>query len=237
MNFHNFNYGTPANRQQTPLTLDQVKAYAPSAFALAPHESRSARYTYVPTVAIIEGMIKAGFQPFKASQSRTRTLGKEEFTKHMIRFRSQSANQNLAVGDTIPEIVLINSHDGTSTYQLSAGLYRLVCSNGLMVSEALQDMVRVKHSGDIIGEVIEGSNRIASGSGLALERVKEWSGLMLTAGEQQAFADAAHTLRFADSEGKVSTPITAAQLLRPRRSEDNGSVAMITHRDSERVYR
>src|SRR5882762_1795828 len=188
MNFHNFNVGTPSSRVQTALTLDQVKAYAPSAFALAAHESRSARYTYVPTVAIIEGMIKAGFQPFKASQSRSRIAGKAEFTKHMIRFRQD--NRVLVVGDTVLEIVLVNSHDGTSTYQLSSGFWRLACSNGLMVAESTQDMLRIKHSGDIIGEIIEGSNRIVGGSGKAIAQVQDWSGLMLTAGEQGALAEA-----------------------------------------------
>jgi len=219
---HNFTIGARANRQTTPLTLDMVKQYAPSAFAAHPHESRSERYTYIPTVNVIEGMIKAGFQPFSASQSRSRIEGKAEFTKHMIRFRHLDL-MNVNVGDVVPEVVLVNSHDGTSAYKLMGGMYRLVCSNGLMVADSTVDSVSVMHKGNIIAEVIEASNGILENTGKALKAAASWGTLQLTAGEQGAFAEAAHTVRFADSEGKVTTPITAAQLLQPRRSEDTGS--------------
>lgn len=224
---HSFTVGTQANRQQSPLTIDQIARYAPSAMATQAHESRSDRYTYIPTVAIIEGMMKYGFQPFSASQSRSRIEGKAEFTKHMIRFRHQSAHgfapeELLKVGDVIPEVVLVNSHDGTSAYKLIAGMYRLVCSNGLMVSESEVAAVTVMHKGNILDNVIEGSYRLIESTQETVETVKEWSQLQLSAGEQSALAEAAHTLRFADAEGKITTPITAAQLLQPRRHDDSG---------------
>ena len=59
--------------------------------------------------------------------------GKSEFTKHMIRFRHMGANV-VKVGDNIPEkVILINSHDGTSAYKLYSGIFRVVCTNGLVV--------------------------------------------------------------------------------------------------------
>jgi len=207
---------------QSPLTLDQVARYAPSAFAREAHESRSSRYTYIPTVNIIEGMMKAGFQPFKASQSRTRIEGKKEFTKHMIRFRQMNQSQSLVVGDIIPEVVMINSHDGTSSYKLILGLYRLACLNGLMVSESEIGSISIHHKGNILEEVIEGSNHLISHAAESLDTVNKWQCLQLTTGEQQAFAEAARILRFADSEGKVDTPITPELLLRPRRYADQG---------------
>lgn len=219
---HNFTVGSRANRVQTPLTIDQIAQYAPSAMATHPHESRSDRYTYVPTVNVIEGMIRAGFQPFSASQSRSRIEGKSEFTKHMIRFRHADFSAALTVGEVVPEIILINSHDGTSAYKLIAGMFRLVCSNGLMIADSTTGSVTVMHKGNIIAEVIEASNGIIQNSQKSLEVAQTWGRLQLTDGEQSAFADAAHTLRFADAEGKVTTPITAAQLLRPRRADDNG---------------
>ena len=65
--------------------------------------------------------------------------------------------------------------------------------------------------------------QIAQSSQKSLSTIGDWSRLQLTSGEQSAFAEAAHTLRFADSEGHTTTPITSAQLLQPRRSEDVGS--------------
>lgn len=220
---HSFEVGTRANRIQTPLTIDQIAQFAPSALATRPHESRSDRYTYIPTINVIEGMVKAGFQPFSASQSRSRIEGKSEFTKHMIRFRHQDFSAALTVGEIVPEVILVNSHDGTSAYKLIAGMFRLVCSNGLMVADSTTGSVSVMHKGNIIAEVVEASNGIIQGAQRALTAADQWGRLQLTDGEQAAFAEAAHTVRFQDAEGKVKTPITAAQLLRPRRSEDTGA--------------
>lgn len=222
MNMHNFTNGAALNRAQEPLTMDALRAIVPSAFATAAHVSRSNRYAYIPTVDVIEGMIRAGFQPMRAVQSGSRIEGKAEFTKHLIRFRSQEHTQ-LVVGDTVPEVVLVNAHDGTSAYQLSQGFFRLVCSNGLMTPTGEGDSFRVQHTGNIIDAVIDGSNRIMGGVGARVATIEDWNVLQLTAGEQTAFADAARTLRFADADGKIETPITAAMLLQPRRYEDRAA--------------
>lgn len=111
---HDFTPGTPI-RSRNPLTLDQIRQAVPSAFATEAYHDRSSRYAYIPTANVVEKMMRAGFQPFAASQSRTAIEDKREHTKHMIRFRA--TNAVLAVGDSFPEIVLINSHDGTSAYK------------------------------------------------------------------------------------------------------------------------
>jgi hypothetical protein len=206
-----------AATQQDALTLDAVRHYAPSAFAIEKHSSRSERYTYIPTSEVIAGLMKHGFQPFKAMQSRSRIEGKSEFTKHLIRFRHPDAALQ---GDSYPEVVLINSHDGTSAYKLMAGVFRLICSNGLIIADSITGSLSVHHKGNIVDQVIEGSFEIIGESVKALKTADVWSQLALTTGEQNAFAEAAHSLRFADSEGKITTPITAAQLLAPRRTED-----------------
>jgi hypothetical protein len=219
---HSFTAGTPQNRQQEPLTLEQIAERAPSALATRPYAEMSSRYSFVPTVNIIEGMMKSGFMPFSAVQSLTRVEGKQPFAKHMIRFRHQDAAQSLVVGDTIPEICLINSHNGECTFKLIAGLYRLACSNGLMVAEAEIMSIIVRHTGRILQDVVDGSHRLIEDAGRTLGTVQKWGQLQLTDGERGAFAESAHTLRFADSEGKIATPITPAQLLAPRRYADQG---------------
>jgi hypothetical protein len=93
----------------------------------------------------------------------------------------------------------------------------------MMVSDAEIDAINVAHKGDIVGEVIEGSHRLIADTQKSLGTVRNWTQLQLTDGEQHAFAESAHTLRFADAEGKITTPITPTQLLMPRRREDVGS--------------
>ncbi|MGK9007662.1 DUF932 domain-containing protein, partial [Citrobacter europaeus] len=73
-----------------PLSDDQIHRVAPSIFADAPHESRSQRYAYIPTAAVLTELRKEGFQPFMVTQTRVRDEGKREHTKHMIRLRHAS---------------------------------------------------------------------------------------------------------------------------------------------------
>jgi len=100
--------------QGSPLTNEQLFRVAPSIFAGEKHESRSERYTYIPTIQVIEGLRSEGFFPFSVCQSKSRIEGKAEFTKHMIRLRLDGQ----ITAQVANEIILINSHDGTSSYQI-----------------------------------------------------------------------------------------------------------------------
>lgn len=200
------------------LTIDALRSLIPSAFATEAHSSRSSRYAYIPTSEVLEGLVREGFAPYKAVQSKSRIEGKTEFTKHMIRLRH--ADAVAAASGNIPEVVIINSHDGTSAYKLLSGIFRMICTNGLISWEKKMGEISIHHKGNIVHQVIEGSFEIIGQSQKALGTIDNWSALQLTAGEQDAFAEAAHTLRFADADGKIETPITASQLLTPRRMAD-----------------
>ena len=202
-------------RSDRPLTNEQILRAAPSVFADAPHGSRSARYAYIPTADIVNGLRGEGFMPFMACQARSRIEGKTEFTKHMLRFRYESTIN----GETANEIILVNSHDGTSSYQMLAGCFRFVCQNGLICGETVEDL-RVRHSGDVLGNVIEGAYRIVS-EFEQVDAAKElMQGIELKPRQQNAFANAALQLRYDLDE---NVPILAHQLNQPRRSDDRGN--------------
>src|SRR5882762_7334975 len=163
------------------LSNEQIQAYAPSAFAVTPYHMQSSRYAFIPTSAVIDGMRQAGFLPVKASQSRTRIADKKEFTKHMIRFRSESSVAAQAiVGDSVLEAVLINSHDGTSAYKLMCGIFRFVCSNGMVVADSLLESINIRHTGNVIEEVVAGSNRILENGPRVMDTVQAWKGIQLS---------------------------------------------------------
>jgi hypothetical protein len=216
---HNFTVGAPI-RKNTPLSLDEIRRAAPSAFTTEAYKDRSDRYAYIPTSAVIEGMMSNGFSPFQASQSRTKIEDKREHTKHMIRFRAPNAS--LVVGDSFPEIVLINSHDGSSAYKLMAGIFRLVCSNGLIVADSMIGSIHVRHSGNIIAEVARGTVELVENMPKCIDAIERWKQIQLNRGEQALLAEAAHQVRFADSDGKIDTPIRPDQLLTSRRYDDKG---------------
>lgn len=137
----------------------------------------------------------------------------------MIRLRQTAAMMN--VGDTLPEVVLVNSHDGSSSYKLMGGLFRLVCANGLIVADSLLSSQTIRHTGNVIDEVTHGAITIVQEMPKTIDAVERWRRIQLSQPERQIMAEAAHLVRFADAEGKVTTPIKPEQLLTPRRYEDN----------------
>jgi hypothetical protein len=215
-NAHDFTIGAQIRRAQQPLTADQIRSAAPSVFADAAHESRSARYTYIPTVDILQGLQREGFEVFSATQSRTRTEDKRDHTKHMLRLRHRSMAVQ-AVGDSAPEIVLVNSHDGSSAYSMMGGMYRLVCNNGLCVPDGIVQTVKVQHSGKILDRVTEGAFEVLDGLTRVVESRDTMRALTLSTDEARIFATAALQLRY---DGDAAAPVTADQVLRPRRIED-----------------
>ena len=80
------------------------------------------------------------------TQTRVRHDDRRDYTKHMIRLRHASQIN----GREANEIILLNSHDGTSSYQMLAGMFRFVCSNGLVCGDTVAN-VRVPHKGDVAG--------------------------------------------------------------------------------------
>ena len=128
-------------RSETPLAEDTMRQAAPSIFAQGKHASRSDRYTYIPTIEVLRGLRKEGFEPYMVAQSKSRIEGKTDFTKHMIRMRHAA---RVDMKGEANEIILINSHDGASSYQMLAGAFRFVCCNGLVVGTVSND-IRIPH--------------------------------------------------------------------------------------------
>jgi len=207
-----------------PLDNDQLRHLAPSIFAETPwmgdgkeRKGMSDRYGFVPTSHVVDAMRAEGLVPVYARQSRSRIEGKSEYTRHMVRFRREDQGA-LAVADVFPELVLVNSHDGSSAYELSAGMYRLACLNGMCVDVGTIAAVKARHTRDVAAEVIEASFRVLDDTPRALVQVEDWSRTALPAPAAQAFATAALQLRYDGDEA----PVEPASLLRARRYADLG---------------
>jgi hypothetical protein len=165
-------------------------------------------------------MRNAGFFPVKAMQSRTRIEGKQNFTKHLIRFRS-SDQSAITVGDSLLETVLINSHDGSSAYDLSMGIFRLVCSNGMVVGDVFES-IHIRHIGNIIDRIIEASTNMLKNAPKIAESVNLFRTITLTPQEQLLLAEGAHSLRFEEGSN-MAQAISPDKLLTVRRSADAGN--------------
>ncbi len=207
-------------RRDRPLTHDELFRVVPSVFSEDKHESRSDRYTYIPTITLLDNLKREGFQPFFACQTRVRDLSKREHTKHMLRLRREGQ----ITGKQVPEIILLNSHDGSSSYQMLPGIFRAVCQNGLICGESFGE-VRVPHRGGVVEKVIKGAYEVLGIFDRVDERREEMQTLMLPPSAQQAMAKAALTYRF----GEEFQPVTEIQLLAPRRWEDQNNDLWTTY--------
>ena len=187
----------------------------PSIYATSPSAKVSEKYGFSPTSVIVHALERSGFVPVKASAARS-SLERAAFAKHLIRFRHRE-HMNTQVGDWLPEVVLVNSHDGSSSYQIMAGVYRLVCSNGLVVGNSFAE-ARVRHTKNAPDEIVDASFRVIESLPGIADGIESMRAITLEAGEREAFAAAALTLRYPDE-----APIRPAQLLGTRRSADTSS--------------
>ena len=187
----------------------------PSIYATSPSAKVSEKYGFIPTSVIVHALERSGFVPVKASAARS-SLERAAFAKHLIRFRHRE-HMNTQVGDWLPEVVLVNSHDGSSSYQIMAGVYRLICSNGLVVGNSFSE-ARVRHTKNAPDEIVEASFRVIEFLPGIAEGIEDMRAITLEAGEREAFAAAALTLRYPDE-----APIRPTQLLSTRRTADTSS--------------
>lgn len=203
-------------RSTRPLSDDEIREVAPSLYAPCPDESRSDNYVYIPTIDTLNALRAEGFVPFAASQNRVRDEGKRDFTRHMLRLRHLSQAENAqAVGrGEFNEIILINSHDGSSAFRLIQGMYRLVCSNGMVAGKVTSD-IRIAHKGDVSALVVESAYNALNQFRLINEHRDQMTAIKMTEARRQAFATEALKIKFGDT-----SPITANQILTPRRHED-----------------
>ena len=215
---------SPINRVQKPLTPEAVRAIAPSAFAPAPHESRSSRFAYIPHQRSdlcpyargLSTLLRSPEQNPRRRQARFHEAP-DPLSPRLDRYRPPSRRRrSRSCCHELPRWVKLLLADGS---HVSSHLPERRCSFLQPGGQTL----KVNHTGKIIDQVIEGSYSVIDRSVKAIDVVEGLNRLQLTSGDQQAFAAAAHSLRFANSEGEVATPITPAQLLAPRRREDAGS--------------
>jgi hypothetical protein len=187
--------------------------HVPSVFAREAHDSRSERYVYVPTIEIVEGLRREGWFPFFAVQSVPRDGSRHGHAKHMLRLRRDDG-----IGKPeAAEVIIVNSHDGTSAYQMFAGMLRFVCTNSVIAGERFEE-VRVPHKGGIQDQIIEGVYTVAEDFPRLTDATETMKDTRLSRDEQQVLAEASLVARYGEEE----SPVRPDQIIAPRRREDVG---------------
>jgi hypothetical protein len=207
-----------SNFKADALTDEHLRSEAPSVFAQEPMSGLSTRYTFVPTTEIISGLREKNWLPVNVEQQRVRTVRRFGFQKHVIRFRR--AEQMKTLDEWNEELVLTNSHDAACAYIMRVGIYRRLCSNGLVVSDETFEAIRFRHACLKPEEVVNASYRILSHLPKVAALIDCFRNRSLNESEALAFAERGLALRFGNVE---QAPIEPRTLLTPRRPEDQAN--------------
>ncbi len=163
---------------------------------------------------------ESGWSPVIAQQQKAREADRHGFQKHLIRFHRRDDLGAAPLGDSRLELVMMNSHDGGCAFRLFAGVFRFVCSNGLIVADASFGSVSIRHSHRSVNEVINAAQKIAGDSDCIGGRIEQFRNRVLSEEERLAFATRALTLRY---ESVEQAPVYPSILLEPARSADRGN--------------
>ena len=195
------------------LSLQSLRSETPAVFATSPAPKMSNKYTFVPTIEILENFDREGWKVYSAKQ-----LGGSQYATHEIRLRNGQLPQ---VGDSLVEAVIRNSHNGMSTFSVSAGLYRLVCSNGLTVPTSVADSITVKHMRVDLGSVRQITDEFADRLPLIQSSVGRMENSFLNQERTMDMLNKAKLIRW--EKGSMPSHINVEDLLRPERDGDKGN--------------
>jgi len=178
----------------------------------------SEHYVHIPTSKILEDMISLGWECVGANEikRRAKRSGDSGYQKHMLRFR----NYNYEIeGGLFPEIILTNSHEGTAQFVFRAGLFRFVCSNGLVVADKDFGLAKVRHMGYSFEVVKQAVDNILESIPNMVKLVSKCQEIKMTDEQIAEYALAAQALRWESNPEYVDVDT----LISSTRKEDNGN--------------
>lgn len=202
------------------LSMEEIKAQAPSIFTTKASPDVSKNYTHIPTNKVIEDMQVLGWGVVDATEVKSRK--KIGFQKHLVVFRNENISIEGEDGDVVyPQILLTNSHDGKNSFKFTAGLYRLVCSNGLVISTETFDNVKIRHMGYTFEELQDKIHAMVERLPLTVESMNQMKEIKLNQNAIVDFAKKAIEVRFSKDETKRIS-IDYQDLIQPIRKADEG---------------
>ena len=189
---------------------EQLQLEVPAIFATKPSPKMTSKYDFVPTIEIIEKFEQNGWYIASASQ-----IGNNPYSIHQVKIRNREFGQ---VGDSIVEAIIKNSHNGLSTLSISAGLHRLVCSNGLTVPTSIASAISVKHMKLDMPEIQNLTEQFSETLPKIGESLKKMSETEMSDENIVDFANKAKLLRW--TNGSIPLTLSIEELVSPVRAED-----------------
>ena len=213
------------------LTEDEIRQRCPLVFATSPTNSKvSEKYTVANTYTVIQDMEKLGWKVVRAAQRRATKKSSGRFSYHMVALQNpdikitKQVDGGEEIVECFPQIILTNSHDGLSCFQFRVGLYRCICSNGLVISDAELSEFKIRHIYYSFENLRAVVGRILEALPSKVERMSQMSNVLLSEDQKLDFAKKALSIRKGVKEEELQADEeTYKDLLTPVRKEDEGS--------------
>lgn len=204
------------------LSKANIRSLAPSVFSERPSEDVSSKYTHIPTERVIDDMELLGWKPIEAKEVKARKKSTKGFQKHLLIFRNDDVVINGKDGDTVfPQILLTNSHDGKNAFTFQAGLFRLICENGLVIADTQFEDVKMRHMGYTFEDLQVLIKEMVEKLPLTVESMNQMKAKELEQEQILAFAKEAINTRFTEKEvNRIQIDWDA--FIEPVRKEDTG---------------
>lgn len=188
----------------------------PSVFSETHSPKMSDKYVHIKTSDILERFRDMGWNV--ASVNAPRHSKAPEFARHALRLRHRDF-PSLDKDSVIPELIVLNSHNGSWALRIALGMFRVVCSNG-MVAGSLWDGIALKHYNikDLEEKVETVTGRMGGLANSLADKITEWQQVEVPFKEQEEFARKAIEIRWGDK-----IPVTPENLLLARRDADKGN--------------
>ena len=173
-------------------------------------EGLTPRYSHISTSRIADTLREAGWEFSDGTTRRARTPERAAHAAHVLRFRNANVP---TVNGNIVEAVVLNSHDGSTAFELGFGIYRIACANGLVVRTATVGSVRLIHSGLNLDNVFNAAKSLADRAPEVASTIERWSNTRLDHDLSLQMSSRMARARWGDR-------FVEADLLAPRRMED-----------------
>lgn len=205
------------------ITIEEIKSRAPAALATKPAAHCSPRYTFIPTMAVVDALRKDGFVPVDAKQDARLPdrWGAHLHARHMVTMRmrgTETMDARRMMGGLVPELRWYNSSDAGSPAALELSVYRQVCSNGLC-AWSVEGQTASIHKYTSVEEVIERARALSQSSKPLFDKIQRWTKIRLDPLAQARFATQALIARLGGSAERAKA-YDPATMTAARREED-----------------
>ena len=209
-------------------SLEELKEIAPSIFTKTGSDKTSSKYTHIPTDRVIKDLELLGWGVVDAKEVNARQ--DKGYQKHLVVFRNpdvsinkKSTNVDGEVFEDIvfPQILVTNSHDGKNSFKFQAGLYRMVCENGLVIADQQFEDYTIRHMGYDF-EALQGViKNMISNLDLTVESMNKMRKIELDENQQFEFAKKLLDIRVEGTDNMYKED-QIGDILVPQRKEDFG---------------